>query len=198
MLTLLKKDFLLGKNELIWVSAFYIIGLLLILSDINVFYYIPCIILINILEFNYKIFSLECNSTMGMFLFSAPISRKDYVQSKYMNTILIMLIGIIFILILSFIFSVNVLYVILFAVIATLLFSSVFMPLFLEIETSRLNILKFIVQTGLILFLFRSERIVSNLVMPSLSVSIMLLVVSVVFFILSYRASIKIINKKEY
>ncbi len=202
MLSLLKKDFLLGKHMLLSILMIYIIGLVLIFSHFNFAFYIPFIVLLTILDFNYEVFLLECHSTMRVFLFSAPISKKEYVQSKYLSALLILCVGILSIFVFSLFFEFSVLPVILFTIILTLLFSAVLLPVFLSVETTKLNIFRMILQVIIILLTFsQGEDIIEAIISDNLvfqMMGIITLIVSIFFFLLSYRASIKIIDETEH
>ncbi len=97
---LIKKDLLMIKGNLKYALLFLVVFIIISLEDVSIIYYIPTFIsmMIFITTFSYD----EYNS-WDAYAISMPVSRKDIVKSKYIASIILIFIAVIFTIIISLI-----------------------------------------------------------------------------------------------
>ena len=101
---LIKKELLMIKGNLKYALLFLVVFIIISLEDASIIYYIPTFIsmMIFITTFSYD----EYNS-WDAYAISMPVSRKDIVKSKYIASIILIFIAVIFTIIISLIIEIG-------------------------------------------------------------------------------------------
>ena len=205
---LIKKDLLMIKGNLKYALLFLVVFIIISLEDVSIIYYIPTFIsmMIFITTFSYD----EYNS-WDAYAISMPVSRKDIVKSKYIASIILIFIAVIFTLIISLIIGLvynninfqEIIANVLICAASIIILEAIMFPLIYKfgVEKGRIGIFVGIFGMALLIgFLLKNFNVDANnfIVFFDKYYYLIIPITLIIVLVISYLISKKIYWKKEF
>lgn len=205
---LIKKDLLMIKGNLKYALLFLVVFIIISLEDVSVIYYIPTFIsmMIFITTFSYD----EYNS-WDAYAISMPVSRKDIVKSKYIASIILIFIAVIFTIIISLIIGLiynninfqEIIANVLICAASIIILEAIMFPLIYKfgVEKGRIGIFVGIFGMALLIgFLLKNFNVDANnfIVFFDKYYYLIIPITLIIVLVISYLISKKIYLKKEF
>ena len=205
---LIKKDLLMIKGNLKYALLFLVVFIIISLEDVSIIYYIPTFIsmMIFITTFSYD----EYNS-WDAYAISMPVSRKDIVKSKYIASIILIFIAVIFTIIISLIIGLiydninfqEIIANVLICVASIIILEAIMFPLIYKFGVEKGRITIFVGTFGIALligFLLKNFNVDANnfIVFFDKYYYLIIPITLIIVLVISYLISKKIYWKKEF
>lgn len=205
---LIKKDLLMIKGNLKYALLFLVVFIIISLEDVSIIYYIPTFIsmMIFITTFSYD----EYNS-WDAYAITMPVSRKDIVKSKYIASIILIFMAVIFTIIISLIIGLiynnidfqEIIANVLICAASIIILEAIMFPLIYKfgVEKGRIGIFVGIFGIALLIgFLLKNFNVDANnfIVFFDKYYYLIIPITLIIVLVISYLISKKIYLKKEF